>query len=105
MFANPDPSKAKFLIMETVSPTLRSEVHGWSYEDISLINPAKPIGLSLGWNPRQPRPQFTCVAFALAAGWKLLGPPTPIETPTDNGPKTFWTWWLQLDKSSMAGDL
>ena len=105
MFANPDPSKAKFLIMDTESPTLRSEVEGWSYEDISLIDPSKPIGLSLGWSPRQPRPQFTCVAFALVAGWKLMGPPTSYEFQTDNGLKTCWTWWLQLDKSSKSGDL
>jgi hypothetical protein len=105
MFANPASSKTKFLIVDTESPTLRSEIVGWSYEDISLINPSKPIGLSPSWNTHAPRPQFTCVAFALAAGWNLLGPPTSYEYQTDNGPKTCWTWWLQLNNSSMAGDL
>ena len=103
MFANPDPSKAKFLIVDTQSPTLRADVIGWSYEDISLINLSKPIGLSPSWDG--PTPTFACVAKALAAGWTLLGPPTPIETPTDDGLKTYWTWWLQLDKSSMSGNL
>lgn len=95
-------SRTKFLIVDTERPSLRAEIQGWDYEDISLINPEKPVGLSASWEG--PVPTFGCVSFALAAGWELMGPPTPVKTPTDNGPKIYWTWWLRLDDCG-SGDL
>jgi hypothetical protein len=75
----------EILTVTTQRPTLRSEIVGWTFEDISL-HQAGPIGMTpngLG-NNNYPGTVFE----ALAQGWRLLGPPTRM------GHDDAWDWWL-----------
>lgn len=93
--------KQQYLIADTASPSLRSEAIGWSFEDISLVDPdqSKPIGLSPSWQRGESCPTFDCVARALANGWRLTGPPYSYQCEIDGETKTYWTWWLSKIES------
>lgn len=90
-------SPLDILMLETFEQDLRSPVHGIDYQDISRINPNKPIGVSACWGPGS-TPEYSCVAFALADGWTLLGPPVPVFTKDDSETDVVWTWWLQRER-------
>ena len=102
----------RYLILETQGMGLRDAVHGWDYQDLALIRADKEIGLSACWSRSEydPRPEYSCVAFALADGWELLGPPvpTPIETcDWEIQPEltTYYTWYLIKRQNQMSRDL
>ena len=81
----------QILSMLTLRADIRADVQGWTYEDVHLYRPDKPIGLT-------PSPigkaHYTTVMAALAAGWKLLGPPQYYVDADLNGEIHSWDWWL-----------
>ena len=89
--------------VSTSKGTVRSEIHGWTFEDARLLVkkalPSKEDGgkIFIGYTP-SPKdiPFYGCVLEMLADGWKLLGPPQEESWTTDEG-KTIeqWVWWLQ----------
>lgn len=69
----------KILHMMTGGMDLRSSAEGWSCEDGDMIRAGKPIGLS-------PAPMgewycYGCPMFAIADGWRLMGPPIEDKWP------------------------
>ena len=81
---------SEVLIMVTERGSLRAEVHGWTHEDASLVEPGH-IGMTGSPTPYAP---YDCVLRALADGWRLLGPATC--RPDDEHPE--WEWWLTREK-------
>lgn len=77
------------LIIVTANGGLRSDAHGWSYEDPSFIDQNKFVGLSPS-NPHERFYAYDCVAKALNDGWKLLAPPYKSQE--------GWEWWLVRDE-------
>jgi len=86
----------QILIMTTDRPALRSEAQGWTAEDPSLLREG-PIGFTPGF------PESYCYPtpmHALAAGWRLLAPPTQQEggrNPDTGETWQEWEWWMVRD--------
>lgn len=81
----------KILNMVTRGGTLRSEAEAWGCEDGDEIKITKDIGLS---GPPNFFYAYKYPMFAIANGWKLLGPPKEI----DMGLKDkFYEWWFVKD--------
>lgn len=68
----------------TESPSIRSEVVGWTFEDPELFVPHQPIGMTP--SPKDQR-HYDTIMEALWAGWKLLAPPKEVSD-------GVWDWWL-----------
>ena len=90
--------------VSTERPSLRSEIHGWTFEDASLLvkrsRPSDPNKIFIGYTP-DPKdiPYYGCVLEMLADGWELLSPPeretwTADEGTTDEKQHEQWGWWL-----------
>jgi hypothetical protein len=82
----------KVMTLSTESPTLRSEVVGWNYEDSDLFVKGKRIG-----DVPSPVYEFPATVLeALASGWKLLGPPLleNIRPEYKEDCDELWVWWL-----------
>jgi hypothetical protein len=81
----------KVLTMMTIGCCVRSAADGWSADDSSLVVMNKSIGMTPSL---QEFYCFDCPLKAMAAGWKLLGPPT-----IDNvyGDDVCYRWWFTKD--------
>ncbi len=75
----------KILTVTTTSPTIRSEIVGWTHEDIDLYLEGAPIGMTPAMRDYH-RP--ATIFEALWRGWNLLGPPQRM------GHDDAWDWWL-----------
>ena len=76
----------KILIMDTISPTLRSNIVAWDIEDSGLYVSNEPIGLTP--SPNANKYAYDTILEAIAEGWELMGPPVKIG-------KNYYTWWLK----------
>ncbi len=91
----------KILRMTTGESDLRSAAEGWTYEDGDVIKQG-PIGLSPG--VRFPYAHGTPM-HAIAAGWRLLAPPTMFTTGDGSDDAPYWTgaeWWFVRDDAPEA---
>jgi len=83
------------LIMVTEREDLRCGATGWTAEDPNLLKPG-PIGNTPGF--RGPY-SYETPMHALAAGWKLLAPPTSFSAPRMGRPHaTEWQWWFTREQ-------
>jgi len=89
----------QILYMTTYTPSIRSEVDGWTFEcgdvdmDKVLQDPNIHVGFLKGWeaglyyHPKTP-------AHALRLGWKLLAPPEKFDMGLEKYP---WGWhWIMV---------
>jgi len=86
----------------TVSPSLRSEIDGWTFEDASLLVKKSRPGdeyagkIFIGYTPAPKNiPRYTCLLEMLADGWELLGAPQREAWEADGKQHEQWGWWLQ----------
>lgn len=95
------PDFMQVATVSTSAPTLRSEIHGWSFEDSALLVrrslPSDPHKIFIGYTP-SPKdiPHYTTLLEMLADGWELLSSPQVQKWMADD--ETFhedWSWWLQ----------
>ena len=81
------------LIMMTDRPQLRADAQGWTAEDPSLVHEG-PIGFTPGFRESY---CYTTPMHALAAGWRLLAPPTCLaggRNPDTGETWEEWEWWM-----------
>lgn len=80
-------------IVSTNRPTVRSKIHGWTFEDSSLFEGEV-------WRTLSPRdiPAYESVLAMIADGWVLLGPPTDKSWTNEEIDPTArveeYEWWL-----------
>ena len=86
-------------MVATKDATLRSEIHGWTFEDARLLvrrsRPSAPHKIFIGYTP-SPKdiPDYGCILEMLADGWKLLSPPERETWTADDKEHEEWSWWL-----------
>jgi hypothetical protein len=90
--------------VSTASATVRSEIHGWTFEDASLLvrrsSKSSAGKIFIGYTPApKDIPDYGCVLEMLADGWELLGAPQRETWTTDEGTADEkqheqWGWWL-----------
>lgn len=80
----------KILTMTTEKPNLRAEADGWNCEmGTDRIDVSKPVGLANSGITYLP----TTPLFAMARGWRLMGPPVKIRDYNDA--LDTWVWWFE----------
>jgi len=90
--------------VSTSRPTVRSAIHGWTFEDTALLvrqtaSQVPAVGaekIFIGYTPSPKNmPDYAYVLEMLADGWELLGPPQHEEWKIDGKRHEDWSWWLQ----------
>jgi hypothetical protein len=79
----------KLLTMHTPRDDVRAPADAWSADDSSLVSWKNAIGFTPGLN------EFHCFDSplrAMAAGWRLLGPPVAVLNFVEN--EVWYKWWF-----------
>jgi hypothetical protein len=91
--------------VSTEKPSMRDQIHGWTFEDASLFvrKAARgwPARVFIGHTPAPKSiPTYETILEMLAEGWRLLAPPVLCSTPRTDGsaPYVCYEWWLTRDR-------
>ena len=113
----------RLLTMETYTSSIRSEAYGWGIECGSVakqdfvaamgrldkFRSVNQVGVGYVGHPKGMFHCHSSPLHALAAGWRLMAPPTKASMKTDDdkykgdgGVRDYWEWWFEKTSPNVA---